>query len=806
MYVLWCLSVVTTFIVEQAGSAVVTWLTLLILCTVLVIRGSKLRAWVPVVCDYGIILFCALQIAGISCGIYPDNSVVYTARVVTAANIYFIMRLSGGVGSKPFRALTIGACFMGLGLAVVNIPATVERLWEWRRLELANLMSFRAYFSLAGGGTKTDSLTLALVLLPFSLIILSREKVRLLRIVAMLSAIGSCVVIVMGMSRGVYLGYLSLCLAIFTTARAHRIDLSPEVRRWLIVSVIGVALMACCYTGFGKHLSGEDGGGASSQIRSISGRLRIWNVTLANITGHELLGIGGGNGALYVLQKSPTAAYQPFTSRTYNWVLEILLQNGIAGVVAFCAIVISTLRSTWRLLRTCGQNPQVREVASIIQGTLVAVLISDLTYTSLVLHPPIMSLIFAMAGAINGNQVARETPQQRRYVPTVAAFGTITLVLLIGLCGSVMGLRMSYSEMEYSRAQTALEVGDYNRSLWLLARSDKYSQCDALYASMKGLVLERSADQNTVFDEVWQNISMLPDHGSEQIKGALQAYQRASKCAPMDAAIQNNLAWLYAMLGDDKHARERIGEAIRIDPNTALYHVSSGLLYERNGQLRDAYREYSEAIAISPSLVDSEFFAELRIRHKKEIIQIQADSKATISQLPNTPMRTAALASLSYAGNDYIAAKSGLAVVLRELPNLSSPWNTLGKIAEFQGDIRGAEMDYRRALFVDPFDRVVLSLLANTDYITGRCKEGLWAAQRALMVETPSEHAVRSISMYSMNPLSGDDVVPTGLLYYVQPRLDIAKLCRITYQMSGWYGRDVSPQVVDRIRALGGTC
>jgi len=143
---------------------------------------------------------------------------------------------------------------------------------------------------------------------------------------------------------------------------------------------------------------------------------------------------------------------------------------------------------------------------------------------------------------------------------------------------------------------------------------------------------------------------------------------------------------------------------------------------------------------------------------------------------------------------------------LRKLPNLSYPWFNLGEIAESEGDVREAILDYRRALFIDSTNRAVLARLANVDQATGEDHEGLRAAQMALMVETPSEHAMRSVKMYSKDPLSPNDIVPMGLLNYVQPQLDVDNLCRIIYQVSGRHGLEVPSDEVEKIRMLGGTC
>ncbi len=177
-----------------------------------------------------------------------------------------------------------------------------------------------------------------------------------------------------------------------------------------------------------------------------------------------------------------------------------------------------------------------------------------------------------------------------------------------------------------------------------------------------------------------------------------------------------------------------------------------------------------------------------------------------ISRFADTPMRKVAAAKLSLQGNDYKSAEAALRSVTIELPNLSNAWVMLGSINEHEGDMLSAAMNYRRALFTDPINLVALASLANADQIIGEDQEGLQAAQSALMANEPSEHVMRSSRMYHMNPLSFDDLVPSGILSYTEPKIDIDLLCRITYDISVRQAVEVPEEVAEKIKSLGGKC
>ncbi len=612
MNVLWLLSRLDGFVLGQAGSAVLAAITLIILVCLIVQRCAKNLLWTTSVCDAGVLAFAAAQIVSTYFGIYHENSLIYGVGVANAANIYFIFRCSGGLSSKPFQIFAVAVCIVGVSLALVNIPATVERFMEWRRLGLSDVISFRASFFLAGGGTKTDSLNLALASLPFSLVVFISERTRLYHVIAICSFVGAIAVIVIGMSRGVYLGLFSLCAIVLLIARTHGIKLKREARTVLLATSVVMLATTCIYTLSVKQMGNVAGRAATSETRSVDGRLRIWCGTLSHIHDYGLSGVGGGNGALYTLRHVEASPYEPFTARTYNWMLEVLLQNGVIGLIVFCVIVVGTYFVGLGVVRSFDGDPLVKQAVVFALGGMTAILISDLTYTSVVRHPPVMCLFFALAGAVSGVP-RRHMPERRgNRLTTTASLGVVALFLPTSIYFTVCGIKRMYSESEYARASIAMQQGDYENALRHLAVAENHSDCDALYASMEGLVLERSADEGQQFSDSWLRKGIISPQRRAQALRAVGAYQRALTCAPMDAALHNNLGWLYAMLGDQEQARRLVAEAMRIEPNTAIYHLSSGLLFERDGYLDAAYYEYSEAIARSPRIVDSEFFVQLR--------------------------------------------------------------------------------------------------------------------------------------------------------------------------------------------------
>lgn len=72
-----------------------------------------------------------------------------------------------------------------------------------------------------------------------------------------------------------------------------------------------------------------------------------------------------------------------------------------------------------------------------------------------------------------------------------------------------------------------------------------------------------------------------------------------------------DLHWRYgaalALFGHSREAIEELQEAIHLDSRYALYHITLGRIYEREGRPADAVREFQAALALHGSFYDTVF-------------------------------------------------------------------------------------------------------------------------------------------------------------------------------------------------------
>jgi hypothetical protein len=78
-----------------------------------------------------------------------------------------------------------------------------------------------------------------------------------------------------------------------------------------------------------------------------------------------------------------------------------------------------------------------------------------------------------------------------------------------------------------------------------------------------------------------------------------------------DDPAKPDLHWRYgaalALFGHTREAIQELQDAIHLDPRYALYHVTLGRVYERQGRHGDAVREFQVALALHGSFYDAVF-------------------------------------------------------------------------------------------------------------------------------------------------------------------------------------------------------
>jgi Tfp pilus assembly protein PilF len=90
--------------------------------------------------------------------------------------------------------------------------------------------------------------------------------------------------------------------------------------------------------------------------------------------------------------------------------------------------------------------------------------------------------------------------------------------------------------------------------------------------------------------------------------------QQAVAAAPGDANIQDTLAWIHHLMGNDVEAAKILAGAIRLAPNNPDVRLHAAVVFAARGALAVSESELKEALRLRPALEQSDEVRRLRAR------------------------------------------------------------------------------------------------------------------------------------------------------------------------------------------------
>jgi tetratricopeptide (TPR) repeat protein len=749
--------------------------------------------------DWAALTIFAFEVPSLYFSLDRANSIYATRTVTLAVLAYFVLRVSitAGLRSAWLSAIigVAGACLALSG---------IHQFWSGSRqlasVGLTDLVAFRAQLMHPIPGWVSGEALTVLLISFFSACAAAvyvwrasslngmAQRVALALVPALLIGAALC----LSQSRSIFWSAILFLLITSLFLTAYRV-ISLRLASLLFTGALAtlIIVLACdaaLYRGIFKAYAGVH----VSQVRSTQGRLVIWERSLDLVRHHRMWGVGSSNVALSLLSSADQEETSGFASRTFSLPIQILTEKGLIGFAVYSAFLFfafwefhrgmrlhlqssvkphsadatkqsSTKRSGNRERdRLLSENAD-RAMKCCFAAGLVAILIRELTYSSLLEHSLTLALFFALIACM----CSTANPGNLKIKPIVIIMAIVVLFLQWPFSrydSADANLKDFYSQVLSANFAAARKNIDEAIRLW---------PWNARYYAWRAYLTSQELPSQCLRQSM-QGSSGLSGDQKRLAEEAIKDYRHSLTLNSRDAVARHNLAWLEHLLGDDVSAETDLQKSIEIDPDIAVFHLSYGMFLEEHKEAQEAQAQYESAIELKPSIVDSPFFVRYGNRTPAEADAIVKQCievlEARLGQTSD-PILEARLGEIYLYMGSIERSAQFLNAAARQMPNLPLVWFNLGEVSESKKDLEQALIDYRRALKIDPSLASAYLRTGEIELRNGR-KE---AAIYDLRMAQQRWERINPITAAHNNRLYGgprqaiDDLLPTTLVWFISP-------------------------------------
>jgi tetratricopeptide (TPR) repeat protein/O-antigen ligase len=725
--------------------------------------------------DAAVFAFLSVQLMELATSTYAANTWLYVMDVCLCTAVYVAARLEAPADRRMRTILRVLGC-AGLLVALIDIGMFSAQYLRWRAYGFEDLTSFRESFLMFGGINQREATSLLLLLLGPVYFCRTAEAASgswFARATAAFALAAVTLSLTLSLSRSAFLSTaLFFAIASVCQVRAGLLSMRQAAATFATTGAFVFLFLT-----FGGLLRPAVNTAlifrTSSQTRSVAGRLRIWQDALRGIRRHPWTGVGGYNYPVSSLQPVGEIVVRPVVSRSFNWILQLAAETGIAGLLAFGAMAGVAFVRAWRTVFDVRRSRFDRNLAAVLGAQLAAILFHDLSDSTVTVNLSVTVLVWLTCGLMpvgTGRHKAGET----RFPSQKPLMALLTLLLAVTSAAIAMaGWRTAEGVEACSRSLAALNAGECGKGTSLISEAIRFNPGSAANRAVAGLIEVRCAPG--------AERRSAPASGPE-LAAATNDYREAVGLRPEDALFWNSLGSLYSRTGRPREAASALEKAVSLDPGEALYRVSLGLWYEANRSLGPAVGQYAAALVLAPRILNSPFFMEFQRRHPAEAslsVRQAIDAVSVDAKSPGDPITSARLGALLLAVNRQREARPLLESAVATLPNLGYAWYNLGRIASDAGDRDRAALYYRRAVYLDSGNSLARLALADISAAANRREEALRLYLSVLGGRPISPHAYRWFRLYRL-PVGSrlNDIVPESLLKDIGPAIETDRLCR----------------------------
>jgi protein O-GlcNAc transferase len=191
-------------------------------------------------------------------------------------------------------------------------------------------------------------------------------------------------------------------------------------------------------------------------------------------------------------------------------------------------------------------------------------------------------------------------------------------------------------------------------------------------------------------------------HQKGQLAEAGECYQEALKSDPLHFHALHLLGVVAAQMNQPERAVGLIGQAIQIEPRSALAHNNRGNALLALGRLEAALESFEHALSIEPNHVDARFNRGILRNTLKQHAAAIEDFERLIALVPGHAGAYAARANVLRELGRYYAALESIDAAIEIAPDYADAHNIRGIVLAETGRYEPAERSFERAIVLRP--------------------------------------------------------------------------------------------------------
>jgi tetratricopeptide (TPR) repeat protein/O-antigen ligase len=688
------------------------------------------------------------------------------------------------------KAIFLFATVFGIYLFLDGMLTFLSGYSQMKSAGLNDFNEFRHLLSFGSpnGSPTADWSTIFLACLPFSLILffLNFRKDKRESLLLLIPAMLILMIPVISCFRGMYFAIAAFAIIGSALFLLYKLSSFRKILLFNTVFMLSIGLIVVISPFFKPVLTTISMFQTTSQVRSFEGRKSLWKIGVEMVKDHPLTGIGSNNfPTKYIVYKDQNDD-APYAGRVFNTFLQITIEKGFTGLCAYSFLIITFFFISHRKIKLLYNDWNQQTAVVLFTSAVTAILIRDLSYSSIFYNRGANLLIWFMFAhntqlPNNTNIIISNYSRRKK--------GLLLFPILIGL---MLFLPIALNSIQKGKGESQFltfikqlnhrELVDAQQSI-----ESAINLCpeNAYYWACRGLLSERMIHHKFNVEEYLDNKSLLTESDKEQVGKGIASYGKALNLNPTDDEFYHNLGWLYILNRDEKQAEHCFHRAIQIDNNIALYHISLGIVKERNGDKDSALIEYGNAIRRLPSILDSQYYFDFMKRmpcDANKLIDSNIEYLEKDFHLSYDPTVAAKLAKLYFFKNEKEKALHLLEWTTKTLPSLSRPWLYLGDLYQSVNEEKMISC-YQKSTFLDNSDVFPLLRLAQHYEQKNQINDAIQFYRRLIRASNLQYafHSSRVSVMYSLackdeRMFIRDYLVPQGMLSYCAPLFDISSV------------------------------